>query len=199
MCRNYVVVWLGSSNGRVPRYDIFRPIWFFMKRNIRYLSLLLLRSILSEANAIIWTTCWQSRLNNMRVSLLALLGFMPSTIMTQDIFETADFNVTEALLKNGVDMASLPELSKFETRSSSSSCSVAVSALSKHRDSCLCHGSAALSNLSSGTKKFRRKTRPPTMLLLVTSGQINSESPNHSVFSSQTKPSMYPPSYCYQD
>jgi hypothetical protein len=42
-------------------------------------------------------------------------------------FEPADFNVTEALLDNGVNVSALPDLSGLAERSALSACSLAVS------------------------------------------------------------------------
>jgi hypothetical protein len=60
----------------------------------------------------------------MRVSSIISLGFMPSGIIAQDVFEPADFNVTEALLANGVNVSGLPELSEIGARSILSGCSI---------------------------------------------------------------------------
>jgi len=45
----------------------------------------------------------------------------------QDTFEAPDFNVTEALIQNGVNVTAMPELAGLAIRSSSSGCSIAVS------------------------------------------------------------------------
>jgi hypothetical protein len=42
-------------------------------------------------------------------------------------FEPADFNVTEALLNDGVDVTAIPGLAGLAERSSSGACSIAVS------------------------------------------------------------------------
>lgn len=42
-------------------------------------------------------------------------------------FEPVDFNVTEALLANGLDVTAIPGLAGLAERSSSGACSVAVS------------------------------------------------------------------------
>lgn len=42
-------------------------------------------------------------------------------------FEPADFNVTKALLNNGVDVSAIPDLSGLPERSTLNSCSIAVS------------------------------------------------------------------------
>jgi hypothetical protein len=44
-----------------------------------------------------------------------------------DEFEAPDFNVTEALLANGVNVSALPELAPLVERSTFSGCSIAVS------------------------------------------------------------------------
>lgn len=50
-----------------------------------------------------------------------------ATVSAQDIFEAPDFNVTEALIKNGVNVSAIPELAGLAIRSSLSGCSIAVS------------------------------------------------------------------------
>jgi hypothetical protein len=44
----------------------------------------------------------------------------------QDVFEPADFNVTEALVDNGVNVPGIPELAGLVVRSSSKGCLIAV-------------------------------------------------------------------------
>lgn len=52
---------------------------------------------------------------------------LTSSAFAQDVFEPSDFNVTEALIANGVDVAALPELTNLtEKRSLFSPCAVAV-------------------------------------------------------------------------
>ena len=41
-------------------------------------------------------------------------------------FEPADFNVTEALIEQGVNLSALPELASLAERSSNSACQIAV-------------------------------------------------------------------------
>lgn len=41
-------------------------------------------------------------------------------------FEPADFNVTEALIANGINVAAIPELAGLVERSSLSACTIAV-------------------------------------------------------------------------
>jgi hypothetical protein len=47
-------------------------------------------------------------------------------VTAQDIFEAPDFNVTEALINNGVNVSAIPELAGLVVRSSLSDCSIAV-------------------------------------------------------------------------
>ena len=57
---------------------------------------------------------------------------LASGAVAQDAFEATDFNVTEALIANGVDVSALPELANStltEKRSLFSPCSVAVRTL----------------------------------------------------------------------
>jgi hypothetical protein len=48
-------------------------------------------------------------------------------VSAQDTFEAPDFNVTDALISNGVNVSAIPELANLVARSSSSGCSIAVS------------------------------------------------------------------------
>jgi hypothetical protein len=60
----------------------------------------------------------------------SMKAFAFATIVTGILaqeFEPVDFNVTEALLNNGVDVAAIPELSPSSAGTLSSSCSAAVS------------------------------------------------------------------------
>lgn len=66
----------------------------------------------------------------MRVSYsLAFSAFTIITtgIIAQEIFEPANFNVTEALIGNGVNVSAIPELSNLVVQSSLKRCSIAVS------------------------------------------------------------------------
>jgi len=63
----------------------------------------------------------------MRFHGFALLGFFPSVLLAQQTFESSDFDVTAALLGNGVDVSDIPGLADLSKRTSSGSCSVAVS------------------------------------------------------------------------
>ena len=45
---------------------------------------------------------------------------------TQDVFEPADFNVTEALIDNGINVSTIPDLADLAARSSLKGCSIAV-------------------------------------------------------------------------
>jgi hypothetical protein len=57
------------------------------------------------------------------LSLAAIVG----GVFSQDAFEPSDFNVTEALIANGVDVSALPELANLtEKRSLFSPCATAV-------------------------------------------------------------------------
>jgi len=46
---------------------------------------------------------------------------------TQDVFEPADFNVTEALINNGINVSTIPDSAGLAARSSLKGCSIAVS------------------------------------------------------------------------
>lgn len=46
--------------------------------------------------------------------------------VASQIFEDKDFNVTEALISQGVDVSSLPQLDAITERSSDLGCSIAV-------------------------------------------------------------------------
>jgi hypothetical protein len=56
------------------------------------------------------------------------LATIAGNALAQEAFEPLDFNVTEALIANGVDISALPELANItEKRSLFSPCAVAVS------------------------------------------------------------------------
>ncbi|KAI4650521.1 hypothetical protein J4E93_002877 [Alternaria ventricosa] len=58
------------------------------------------------------------------------LGAIVAAVSAQNgIFEPADFNITEALISNGVNVSAIPELSGLVERSASSGCSIACSSL----------------------------------------------------------------------
>lgn len=62
-------------------------------------------------------------------NLLSVVALASSTL-AQDAFEATDFNITEALIANGVDVSALPGLANLtEKRSLFSPCSVAVRVL----------------------------------------------------------------------
>jgi hypothetical protein len=67
----------------------------------------------------------------MRASSIGLFALVPGGIFGQNVFEPADFNVTEALLRNGVNVSEIPDLAGSTKRSFPSSCSIAVSAYHK--------------------------------------------------------------------
>jgi len=58
-----------------------------------------------------------------------LLGalIVAAGVSSQDTFEPPDFNVTEALIQNGVNVTAIPELAGLVVRSSLKGCSIAVS------------------------------------------------------------------------
>lgn len=61
----------------------------------------------------------------MKTLILALLGVAAAGALP-DTFEPANFNVTEALLANGIDISTIPGLDELTRRSSTSGCSIAV-------------------------------------------------------------------------
>lgn len=63
----------------------------------------------------------------MRVSPTIAFGFIFAVGLAQDVFEPPNFNISEALLNNGVDVSAVPGLAKLVERSLSNSCSIAVS------------------------------------------------------------------------
>lgn len=56
----------------------------------------------------------------------AISLFAVASIVSAQSFEPADFNVTEALVDIGVNVAAIPELAGLVERSSISACSIAV-------------------------------------------------------------------------
>jgi uncharacterized MnhB-related membrane protein len=68
-------------------------------------------------------------LTAMRVFGTIISGILTVSVgvSAQDTFEAPDFNVTDALIGNGVNVSAIPELANLVVRSSSSGCSIAVS------------------------------------------------------------------------
>jgi hypothetical protein len=63
----------------------------------------------------------------MKARSVLFLGAVAGRVFAQDAFEPTDFNVTEALIENGVDFSALPELAVLtEKRSLFNPCAVAV-------------------------------------------------------------------------
>jgi hypothetical protein len=60
---------------------------------------------------------------------LSLSALVAAVSAQTGAFEPADFNVTAALIANGVNVSAIPQLSGLVERSSLSACSVAVSHL----------------------------------------------------------------------
>jgi hypothetical protein len=58
---------------------------------------------------------------------LVPLAALVAGAASQSTFEPSDFNITEALLDNGVNVSALPDLAPLAERSSTSGCSAAVS------------------------------------------------------------------------
>jgi hypothetical protein len=64
----------------------------------------------------------------MKVTSFLPLGALVAAVSAQtDVFEPADFNVTEALIANGVNVSAIPELAGLVERTLLSGCSIAVS------------------------------------------------------------------------
>jgi hypothetical protein len=64
----------------------------------------------------------------MKASSFLTLGALAAGAVAQEgIFENAEFNITEALLANGVDVSVIPELDSLVERTLLSGCSIAVS------------------------------------------------------------------------
>lgn len=65
----------------------------------------------------------------MRTSFLfSLLALGAGVIaQTDDVFEPPEFNITEALIDNGVNVSAIPELSGLVERTLLSGCPIAVS------------------------------------------------------------------------
>jgi hypothetical protein len=62
-----------------------------------------------------------------RMKTFVSLAAFTAGALSQATFEPADFNITEALLKNGVDVSAIPQLAPLAERSLSSGCLAAVS------------------------------------------------------------------------
>ncbi|KAI4711693.1 hypothetical protein J4E89_003134 [Alternaria sp. Ai002NY15] len=85
----------------------------------------------------------------MKALFLAISGALAGNAVAQDAFEPTDFNVTEALFANGVNVSALPDLAALlEKRSLSSPCIAACSSLK------LIFGSKLLSSGSESYDTF---------------------------------------------
>jgi hypothetical protein len=58
---------------------------------------------------------------------LVLIAAFVARALSQDLFEPVDFNITRALLDNGVNVSAIPELTHITKRDALSGCSIAVS------------------------------------------------------------------------
>jgi hypothetical protein len=67
----------------------------------------------------------------MKFSISASLGALTATALANS-FEPSDFNVTEALVDNGVNISAIPGLAGLVERSSLNGCSIAVGCLEHH-------------------------------------------------------------------
>lgn len=63
----------------------------------------------------------------MRLPISAAIAALVTICIAQEPFESPDFNVTAALLEQGVNVSALPDLASLVERSSDSACSIAVS------------------------------------------------------------------------
>jgi hypothetical protein len=85
----------------------------------------------------------------MRVHSLVTLSILGTGTWAQSTFEPADFNITEALLKTGVNVSAIPQLDALVERSSFSGCSIACSSLQL-----LFGNNKVLAQQSSGYESF---------------------------------------------
>lgn len=64
----------------------------------------------------------------MKASLVASFGALSVIASAQDVFESPDFNIVEALATNGVNVSAIPALAALsEKRAISTGCMAAVS------------------------------------------------------------------------
>ncbi|KAA8613684.1 hypothetical protein PtrSN002B_009750 [Pyrenophora tritici-repentis] len=70
---------------------------------------------------------------------------LAASVLSQDIFEPSDFNVTKALIQNGVNVSAITELAGLVVRSSLKGCSIACNSLE------LLFGSGKVSNAAPTT------------------------------------------------
>lgn len=61
----------------------------------------------------------------MRIFTLTLLSIFAAPVLC-NAFEPANFNITQALIKNGVEVSAIPELAGSVEHFSSKACSLAV-------------------------------------------------------------------------
>ena len=66
-------------------------------------------------------------LHKPRMKTVLSLGALVAAVAAQTgVFEPADFNVTEALIANGVNVSAIPQLSGLAERTLLGGCSIAV-------------------------------------------------------------------------
>jgi hypothetical protein len=77
----------------------------------------------------------------MRTTFLSSILTLSAGVIAQtgSVFEAADFNITEALILNNVNVSAIPELASYIERSLLSGCSTAVSQLHYPSDHQLNH------------------------------------------------------------
>lgn len=64
----------------------------------------------------------------MKIASITSLGAFVANASAQDVFEPSDFNVTEALIVNGVNVSAIPDLAALTAkRSLFAPCAAAVS------------------------------------------------------------------------
>lgn len=94
------------------------------------------------------------------MKILVSFAALVVSVAGQSTFEPADFNVTEALLDNGVNVSALPDLAPLVDRASTSGCSAAVSSAAHDPSSLLFADRDAVQ--VSRTHLWPRQTRGPT-------------------------------------
>ena len=62
----------------------------------------------------------------MRLLNIISVGFFSVVILAQETFEPSDFDVTAALLENGVDVSDIPSLAGISKRTKPGGCEIAV-------------------------------------------------------------------------
>jgi hypothetical protein len=135
----------------------------------------------------------------MRTTLLSSILTLSASVIAQtgSVFEAADFNITEALILNNVNVSAIPELASYLERSLLSGCSTAVSQLYHPTDRRFNHPFSARHSVSSTVAlSFSQKAPLPTMPSQTATGLPSKAPSTPAASSNRHRQSRFPLWYC---